>query len=328
MGKDHFWQKGYLEVIMIVTSESTPSPNATGSNPNWQSIFPDADHRWVMGVRRGDAPAFFSPRDPTGRVRAERQRWLTEDPERYAALTPTAEPALADTVALAQQMGVTLAPTLTPWEQLMALGRTWEADFVWMHPDETGAHRLTGGVVCFPSSWALRDKLGRTMSETHRPVPGLNAALDRQIETFFAKMIPGVAWTRENANYSRVPDLNQHPVRPRPPLDATVTGEEFLIRLEHQLLLKFPASGSILFAIRVEVFPLSEVLNCAEGSARLARLLDTMSVAAAEYKGIAQAREVIVPLLRSLPLAKSEPQPHSESDTAPDPARDVGLSSP
>ncbi|MFN8003531.1 MAG: hypothetical protein U0X75_21235 [Acidobacteriota bacterium] len=58
---------------------------------------------------------------------------------------------MADTVALAQQMGVTLAPTLTPWEQLMALGRTWEADFVWMHPDETGAHRLTGGVVLL--SW-------------------------------------------------------------------------------------------------------------------------------------------------------------------------------
>lgn len=264
-----------------------------------------------MGLRRGDAATFFSPRDPTGQVRAERERWLTEDPENYAALTPTAEPALADTVALAQQMGVTLDPTLSPWEQLMALGRTWEPDFVWMHPDGAGAHRLTGGVVCFPSSWALRDKLGRTMSETHRPVPGLNAALDRQIETFFAKMIPGVVWTRENANYSRVPDLNQHPVRPQRPLDATVTGEEFLIRLEHQLLLKFPTSGSILFAIRVEVFPLSELLNCSEDSARLARLLDTMSEAAAEYKGVAQAREVIVPLLRSVQSAKREPPPHN-----------------
>lgn len=276
-----------------------------------------------MGLRRGDAASFFSPRDPTGLVLAERRRWLKEDPENYAALTPAAEPALADTVALAQQLGETLDPKLTPWEQLMALGRTWEADFVWMHPDGTGAHRLIGGVVCFPSSWSLQEKLGLTMSETHRPVPGLNTSLDRQIETFFAKMIPGVAWTRENANYSRVPDLNQHPVRPRRPLDATVTGEEFLIRLEHQLLLKFPASNSILFAIRMEVIPLSELLNCAEGSARLARLLDTMSVAAAEYKGIAQAREVIVPLLHSVQSAKSGPQPHSESDTAPDPAHDV-----
>ena len=145
VGQDYFQQKGNLEVIMTVTCEPVSTPNVTSSNPNWQGVFPDADHRWVMGVRRGDAADFFSPRDPTGQVRAERERWLTEDPENYAALTPTAEPALADTVALARQLGVTLDPTLSPWEQLMALGRAWEADFVWMHPDETGAHRLTGG---------------------------------------------------------------------------------------------------------------------------------------------------------------------------------------
>jgi hypothetical protein len=256
-----------------------------------------------MGLRRGDATAFLGPRDATGLVLAERDRWLTEAPENYAALTPAAEPALADTVALAQMLGATIERSRAPWDQLLALGRIWEADFVWMYPDGAGAHRLTGGVVCFPSSWALGDKLGRTMSDTHRPVPGLNAALDCQIETFFAKMIPGVAWTRENANYSRVPDLNQHPTRPRRAVDATVTADEFWIRLEHQLLLKFPFSGSILFAIRVEVIPLRELLESPEGAVRLARLLDTMPAAAAEYKSVAQARDVIVPMLRSVPSA-------------------------
>lgn len=277
-----------------MTPETVSYPTTSGSRPDWQRIFPDADHRWVMGLRRGDAAAFLAPHDATGMVRAERARWLTEDPENYAALTPAAEPALADTVALAQTLGAAIEPSLAPWDQLLALGRTWEADFAWMHPDGGGAHRLTGGVVCFPSSWSPGDKLGRTMSETHRPVPGLNAVLDRQIETFFAKMIPGVAWTRENVNYSRVPDLNQHPARPRRALDATVTVEEFWIRLEHQLLLKFPASGSILFAIRVEVVPLHELLESPEAAVRLVRLLDTMPAPAAEYKSVTQARDVIV----------------------------------
>ncbi|MFO0821931.1 MAG: DUF3445 domain-containing protein [Gemmataceae bacterium] len=251
-----------------------------------------------MGLRRGDAAAFLAPRDSTGSVRAERERWLTEDCTTYAALTPAAGPALADTVALAAQLGTAIPASLTPWDQLMALGRCWESDFVWVHPDGTGTHRLTGGVVCFPSSWALSDKIGRTMSETHRPVPGLNDALDRQIETFFAKMVPGVAWTRENANYSRVPDLNQHPARSRRALDPTVTSDEFWIRVEHQLLLKLPSSGSILFAIRVEVFPLWKLQECPEGAARLARLLATMPAAAADYKGVGQARDVIVSMLR------------------------------
>jgi hypothetical protein len=146
----------------------------------------------------------------------------------------------------------------------------------------------------------LRDKLGRTMSETHGPVPGLNAALDRQIETFFAKMVPGVAWVRENANYSRVPELNQHPARTRRLLDATVSADEFWVRLEHQLLLKFPVSRSILFAIRVEVIPLRQVLESPDTAARLARLLETMPAAAAEYKSVIEARDAIVPMLRSI----------------------------
>jgi hypothetical protein len=283
-----------------MTPEAVSQPTPNGTKPDWQRVFPNADHRWVMGLRHGDAAAFLAPRDPAGTIRAERARWLAEDPRTYAALTPAAEPALGDTVALARTLGAAIDPSLTPWDQLLVLGRTWESDFVWMHPDGAGAHRLTGGVVCFPSSWALHDKLGGTMSETHGPVPGLNEALDRQIETFFAKMVPGAAWVRENANYSRVPALNQHPARPRRPLDETVSAEEFWVRLEHQLLLKFPVSRSILFAIRLEVIPLRQVLESPEAAGRLARLLETMPAAAAEYKSIIEARDVIVPMLRSI----------------------------
>ncbi len=297
--------------------ELSASTNTCDSTPDWCRIFPDADHKWAMGLRRGDAAAFLAPRDPTGRVRAERDRWLTEDAETYAALMPAAGPALADTVALARELGVALDPSMPPWDQLLALGRAWEADFVWMHPDGGGEHRLIGGVVCFPSSWALGDKLGRTMSETHSPVPGLNTALERQVETFFTRMAAGVAWTRENASYCRVPDLNLHPIRPRRPLDATVTSDEFWLRLEHQLLLKFSASGSILFAIRVEVLPLRELLKSPLAACRLARVLDTMPLAAAEYKGVAEARDVILPKLRSVGgSAKPQAEPPAAADGA------------
>ncbi|MDX1962392.1 MAG: DUF3445 domain-containing protein [Pirellulales bacterium] len=271
----------------------------------------DAKHKWVMGLRPGNVEAFFARRDPTDAVRRERAHWLDEDPEKYAALTDAAHSPLRETVELAQTLGVSINPALPPWAQLLELGRGWEADFAWMHPDDKGDHRLIGGVVCFPSSWALRDKLQRTMSETHHPVPGLNAELDSKIETFFARMSPGVAWLRENAGYSRVPDLNQHPDRPRPPLGKTVVVDEFWIRLEHQLLLKLPISRSILFAIRMEVVPLRRVLESPATAAGLARLLETMPYAPAEYKGLTDAREAIILLLRA-----------AESDTATDPPDD------
>lgn len=274
--------------------------------PDWARIYPDADHRWVMGLRPDDAADFFATRDVTGAVSAERARWLAEDAETFAALLPEAGPALRDTLELARSLGTTIDAALPAWEQLLALGRAWEPDFAWMHPDGHGTHRLIGGVVCFPSSWALREKLGRPMSEVHGPVPGLNDALARKIETFFAQQEPGAVWTRENANYSRDAELNHHPSRPRRSIDATITADDVFIRLEHQLLLKFPQSGSILFGIRVEVVPLTELMKDHHAAARLARLLSTMSPAAAAYKGIAEARTALIAMLRQTQASASD----------------------
>ena len=251
-----------------------------------------------MGLRRGDAATFFNNYDVADSVRAERTRWLADDPEKYAALLPEAEPALHETVQLARKLGAVIDDAVSPHEQLLSLGRIWEPDFAWMHPDSHGAHRLIGGVVCFPSSWALREKLGKPMLEIHSPVPGLNEVLARKIESLFAKQIPGVVWVRENANYSRDSQLNHHPSQAIRKLDETITPSEFWIRLEHQLLLKLPCCGSILFGIRVEPYPLARLLENAQAAARLAEVFSTMSPAAAAYKNLTEARPKVIDWLQ------------------------------
>ena len=268
------------------------------ASAEWARIFPDADHRWLMGLRPGNAADFFASRDATGSVCAERAQFLADDADKYAVLLPEAESALHDTVELARTFGVSIDQSLSASEQLLALGRAWESDFVWMHAAANGVHRLIGGVVCFPSFWDVREKLGRPMSEIHEPVPGLNAALGQKIETFLAALVPEVAWTREIAGYCRDSVLNHHPTRQFRPLDATVTTDEFWIRIEHQLLQRLAPSGSILFGIRVEVFPLASLLADSQTANRLARVLSTMSPAAAAYKGLANARAQIVDLIR------------------------------
>lgn len=267
--------------------------------PDWKRVFPDTDHRWIMGLRQGESVAdYFTDTDPTGSVRAERARWLAEDPSKYAALLPEGEAALVETVELARSWGAEIDTSLSPFEQLLELGRVWEPDFAWMHPSADGVHRLTGGVICFPSNWALHDKLGRPMFEIHDPVPGLNEALGRQIETFFKKQVPGADWRRENWSLSRDAELNHHPTRPFRRLDATVTAAEVWLRLEHQLLFKLPRSGSILFGIRMDVVPLAEVLADPTATQRFARLLATLHSASADYKAISTAQPALMALLR------------------------------
>lgn len=261
---------------------------------DWKRIFPDTDHRWAMGLRPGSLSEFFAPRDPTGAVLAERCRWLTEAPSLYAALHSNATSALQETVQVARSQGVSVPEAATASDQLLALGNSWESDFVWMIPQDSGEWSLAGGVVCFPSSWSMPDKLGQPLREIHAIVPGLNLALEKQIDTFLNRMQPGQSWLRENAGFSRDRERNHLPSRPRRSLDETVTTDEIFIRVEHQLLSKLPVSGAILFGIRVEVVPLTAALAEAGVAARLRRTLSTLSPRAAQYKGIEKSREAIL----------------------------------
>jgi hypothetical protein len=96
---------------------------------------------------------------------------------------------------------------------------------------------------------------------------------------------------------SRDAQWNHHPSRPRRQLDATITVEEVWIRLEHQLLLKLPHSGSVLFGIRIQIVPLTQVIADPQAARRFARLLSTMTPASAAYKGAATARSALLALL-------------------------------
>ncbi|QIF03659.1 heme-dependent oxidative N-demethylase subunit alpha family protein [Roseimicrobium sp. ORNL1] len=273
--------------------------------PDWTRSFPDADHRWVMALRPvDDARDFFAAQDATGAMLGERARWLAEEEQKYAALLPEAEAAAVETWEMARAWGHVCddddgdGHVPSPMQAMLRLGHAWEPDLVWMHPDETGTHRLAGGVVCFPSSWALREKLGRMMAEVHGPVPALNGELGRQIDTFLQRMAPGAVWRRENWSLSRDGELNHHPSHQRLKLDAGITVHDVWLRLEHQLLMKLPNSGSVLFGIRIEVVPLGELMRDEEAAARLARLVATMSEEAAAYKGLATARGALLGMLR------------------------------
>lgn len=264
------------------------------SEPDWCRIFPGGPHRWTLGLRRGDLRAFFQPRDPTGELLAERSRWLRTDPECYAAYLPEALPALHETLRLAQSLGVDSAPSDDPRTQLVHLGRHWEPDVTWMHSAAEDTHRLVGGVVCFPSSWSLPEKLGQPMELVHAPVPDMRPQLAAPIERLFRRLSPGEAWLRDNANFSRDALWNHHPAIPRRRLDETVTPAEFWIRHETQLLMKLPDSGSLLFAIRVDPYPLSRFLAEPLLATRLAEWLAGMTPAAAAYKGLTTARPKVL----------------------------------
>ena len=263
-------------------------------------LFPDGDYRFQLRFKRGEPADFFARTPGYATVLAERQRWLRREPETYAALLPPGEALLEEAVELAGNCHGFAPPiSTTVWQKCLALGEFWEADYLLLKGDAGGEIRLYGGCLCFPSSWRLSDKLGKPIEFIHGPVPGLNASIGAAIHKFLTNLKPGAASLRHNWGLARSAELNQHPDRALPRLDATVGANEVWLRVEHQALVALPKTGGILFGIRVVNHALNEVKADPVTAAHLCRALETMPEEMARYKGLASARERILQLLRS-----------------------------
>ena len=252
-------------------------------------LFPDESYRFHLTLQRGEPAEFFRPCDPSGRVLAERAAWLAQDRDTYAALTGEGEDLLAELVELASGWARRSLPA-----DLAALGGALEPDILLLSPDAGGHHRLRGGVLCFPTGWALREKLGQPLEAIHGVVPGLNAAIGPQIQQFLSRIRPGPAYLRGNWGLASTSDRNLHPGRGVPPLAAPVALNRAWLRVERQALAALPRTGGILFGIRIELYRLDEVRADAAAAAGLRRALETMSEALAAYKHIAAVRRELI----------------------------------
>lgn len=255
-------------------------------------LFPDGDYRFHLTLRRGEPKEFFSARDASGHILAERKKWLAENPARYAALLPEGEPLLGELSELAEkEWGIARA------KSVQELGATLEPDFLLLSPDAAGAFRLRAGALCFPTGWALEEKLGHTLDFIHGVVPGLNTALASPISQFLAKLKPGVAFQRDNWGLVATEELNLHPARqlPAPTLPAAL--DRLWLRVEHQALVALPRTGGVLFGIRIALHRLDQVALDSAARAGLRRALASMPAEVAAYKRIDAVRAAVVGLL-------------------------------
>ena len=282
--------------------DSERAGSSGGNEASFAGLFPDADYRFQMRMRRMSVREYFKRSVNANAVRAEREHWLQAEPMRYLAYRPEAARSVEEGYQSLRELELIPQPTsvdgvLSPDQLLRELGCGLEPDVVFLVPDAAGEFRMAAACVCFPSSWSLEEKMGRPLAEIHGPVPTLNAELGGAISQFLHRMAPGVAWCRENWGLSASPELNHHPSRVLPRLERTVELSGVWLRVERQALVVLPKSGGVLFAIRVEVFPIAEVISDPSARLGLRRALETMPEDIAGYKGLTVARKRIIDLL-------------------------------
>ena len=151
-------------------------------------------------------------------------------------------------------------------------------------------------MLCFPTGWALTEKLGHTLEEIHGVVPGLNATLANPIQQFLSRLKPGVAFLRDNWGVAATDELNLHPERGVPAPDLPITLDRLWLRVEHQALLALPQSRGIVFGIRIALHRLDRIAGGPQAGA-FRRGLATMPADVAAYKRLDRIRETLLDML-------------------------------
>lgn len=262
-------------------------------------LFPDGDYRFHLTLRRAEPREFFAARDRNGGLLVERKHWLISDPAAYAAILPEGEVVLREFANVAAPWvgaGNFAVPAASAVELLHRIGGALEPDILFLSPEPDGQFRLRGGALCFPTGWALREKLGHTMDFIHGVVPGLNPALGGPIHQFLSRLKPGAAFLRDNWGVAATRELNLHPARkiPAPSLPAAL--DRLWLRVEHQALMALPESRGIVFGIRIALHRLDEVAGSPQSPA-FRRALATMPSELIAYKRLEGIRSYLLNVL-------------------------------
>ncbi|MDB2439867.1 DUF3445 domain-containing protein [Hellea sp.] len=113
-------------------------------------------------------------------------------------------------------------------------------------------HVLTAAVMCFPSSWDVREKLGRSISSIHSPVAEFSPVA-HTVERMLSAIRLEQPLGRANFLIYTDPELHQ----PRgegvaKPIDPTAPR---YIRVERQTFRRLPETLAVVFAIHTYVVP-------------------------------------------------------------------------
>lgn len=288
---------------------------------------------FTIGLRPLDLRHWLETDDSYAGDLAQKDRLIEDVPGTVLALEPATHDAQAETLSLvANWLRDALADgriaaaaraavedrlaqsTASSGTVLVTAARLVQEDLVLMRRGE-GGWRLAAACLCFPSSWSLREKFSRPIADIHETVPGFgpgtrNAGLidrifdrllvDQPVERFNWSIQDDDALHKPKSKFDREhPSLSASRLRFPDPAAAALAR----VRVERQTLRRLPASGDILFTIRIHLDPLAALArrpDRAELASSFADQVEALTQEQAAYKGIAGDRANLTAAIRGL----------------------------
>lgn len=131
-------------------------------------------------------------------------------------------------------------------DPLVTLSQLIQEDICILHKEHT-QHVLVAGLLCFPASWSLSEKIGRPLSAIHDTVPEYDPLIAARVQRMFNATQPGRPIWR--ANLFRYDAANLH--TPRTEDDARPPASENapFWRSERQTVNRLADSDVVMFSI-------------------------------------------------------------------------------
>lgn len=210
-----------------------------------------------MGTRALDIADWLPVDDLTPGELVLRRELLAEHGSAVARMVPGHERGVEELLSLVEiHLGGRLDRTVgTPMEQLAV---SIPDDVLVLWRDEK-SWRLVGGALLFPNQWTLDEKIGKSLAAIHAPVDGYGELIEARLDQFFDKLSPARPVWRRNWFFHDDPTLYLPNRTPQRPISDPAEVERLFVRSEWQTLRRLAFSGLIIFTVKTQVAPISEL---------------------------------------------------------------------
>ncbi|TFL19651.1 heme-dependent oxidative N-demethylase family protein [Jannaschia formosa] len=216
----------------------------------------------LPGLRPVEGP-WIVVDDAYGAQMAEKARLMAQRRAAVMQVLPGAGDALAELLEtvlrdlpanFARRGGGVVCPdgreVATDGAPLEVIGQLIQEDVLLLRK-QGAEHVLIAGLLCFPASWTLAEKIGRPLTAIHGPVPVYDAGLAARVQRLFDLARPGQPVWRANALAYAEAALFHPRTEAAPRVDAVPR----FLRSERQTILSLPRSDAAVFAVHTWVVP-------------------------------------------------------------------------
>ncbi len=124
------------------------------------------------------------------------------------------------------------------------LARLIQEDLLILEKHQDG-YILSGGILCFPASWTLSEKVGKPLDRIHQPVRSYDSSMAKRVDRLFTGIRVGHPLWRANYLLYETADLHQ----PRREAEQKPTLNPGFVRVEKQTLFRLPETQAVIFGI-------------------------------------------------------------------------------